>query len=73
MPSALEIEFFIFFARELAFVANRKNTDEHVVLLAWSGDDVERPTCLEFEQEKFIPRIDLQGIDITSFLRFDVV
>ncbi|MQL77786.1 hypothetical protein Taro_010228 [Colocasia esculenta] len=42
-------------------VANRKNTDDHVVLLSWSADgDRKRPVALEFEQEKFIPRIELQ-------------
>ncbi|XP_078437688.1 nuclear pore complex protein [Wolffia australiana] len=45
---------------DLAFIANRKNTDDHVVLMAWSGDDVKMPICLEFEQDKFIPRIELQ-------------
>uniref|UniRef100_A0A1D1Z7S4 Nuclear pore complex protein Nup214 n=1 Tax=Anthurium amnicola TaxID=1678845 RepID=A0A1D1Z7S4_9ARAE len=59
---------------DLAIAANRKNTDEHVVLLAWSTNDGGKtPIALEFEQEKFIPRIELQenrdenlllGIDI---------
>ncbi|CAA6654504.1 unnamed protein product [Spirodela intermedia] len=71
--SQLNIFLPFYVARDLALVANRKNTDEHVVLLAWSGEDGKGPIGLEFEQEKFIPRIELQeSRDENLLLGFDI-
>ena len=49
--------------RGLAHVANRRNMDDHVVLLELPVNHKrEEAVALELEQERFFPRIELQGI-----------
>ncbi|XP_042481599.1 nuclear pore complex protein NUP214 isoform X2 [Macadamia integrifolia] len=46
---------------ELAFVANRKNTDEHIVLLGWSLDEQHKEAAvISLNRDKWLPRIELQ-------------
>ncbi|KAK2641566.1 hypothetical protein Ddye_023329 [Dipteronia dyeriana] len=46
---------------ELAFAANRKNTDQHVVLLGWSlGDEKNDVAVVDIDRDKWLPRIELQ-------------
>ncbi|KAJ8440184.1 hypothetical protein Cgig2_023949 [Carnegiea gigantea] len=44
---------------ELAFVANRKNTDEHIMLFAWSHADGQ-VSVVHIERDKLIPRVEYQ-------------
>ncbi|KAK9122552.1 hypothetical protein Sjap_012154 [Stephania japonica] len=46
----------------LAFVANQKNTDQHIVLFGWSfNDDQKEGAVIELSQEdRWLPRIGLQ-------------
>jgi len=48
------------FCSELAFVANRKNTDEHIMLFAWSHVDGQ-VSVVHIERDKLIPRVEYQG------------
>ncbi|XP_059429559.1 nuclear pore complex protein NUP214 isoform X2 [Corylus avellana] len=49
---------------ELAITANRKNTDGHIVLLGWSpGDEINEVAVVDIEQDKWLPRIELQEND----------
>ncbi|XP_026661439.2 nuclear pore complex protein NUP214 isoform X2 [Phoenix dactylifera] len=46
---------------ELVLAANKKNIDQHVRLLKWSEDDNTREVVfLEFQNDKYTPRVDLQ-------------
>ncbi|KAK3204827.1 hypothetical protein Dsin_018873 [Dipteronia sinensis] len=46
---------------ELAFAANRKNTDQHVVLLGLSlGDEKNDVAVVDIDRDKWLPRIELQ-------------
>lgn len=48
--------------RELLLSSNKKNVDQHVVLLKWcSNEDDRHVVSLEFQSDKYTPRIDLQG------------
>ncbi|KAJ4834204.1 hypothetical protein Tsubulata_020557 [Turnera subulata] len=48
----------------LAVVANRKNTDQHIVLLRWSVDgDADEVTAVDIERDTWLPRIELQEND----------
>lgn len=52
----------ILFFSKLAFVANRKNTDQHIVLLGWSfGDEKNDVAVIDIDRDKWLPRIELQG------------
>ncbi|CAN1294619.1 Nuclear pore complex protein NUP214 [Linum perenne] len=45
----------------VAIAANRKNTDEHIMLLGWSVGDVETETAvLDIDRDTCRPRIELQ-------------
>lgn len=47
---------------ELAIIANRKNTDEHIVLLGWSvGNEGSDVAVVDIDRDKWLPRIELQG------------
>lgn len=46
---------------ELAFLANRKNMDQHIVLLGWSKDDNKEAVMIEILNDAWVPRIDFQG------------
>ncbi|XP_050220450.1 nuclear pore complex protein NUP214 isoform X2 [Mercurialis annua] len=46
----------------LAITANKKNTDQHIMLLRWSvEDDMSETTIVDFDRDTWIPRIHLQG------------
>ncbi|GLU19614.1 hypothetical protein SLE2022_358540 [Rubroshorea leprosula] len=46
---------------ELAVAANRKNTDQHIVLLGWSlGEEKGEAAVVDIERDNFLPRIELQ-------------
>ncbi|XP_020085929.1 nuclear pore complex protein NUP214 isoform X4 [Ananas comosus] len=46
---------------ELVLASNKKNVDEHVILLKWSlKDDKTEVLSLEFQSDKYTPRIELQ-------------
>ncbi|GAV70464.1 hypothetical protein CFOL_v3_13962 [Cephalotus follicularis] len=46
---------------ELAIIANRKNTDQHILLLGWSlGDEKSEATAVDIERDNWLPRIELQ-------------
>lgn len=48
---------------KLAITANRKNIDEHIVLLDWSpGNDKTAVSIVDIDRETFLPRIGLQGM-----------
>lgn len=52
-----------FFYRELLLSSSKKNVDQHVVLLKWcSNEDDKHVVSLEFQSDKYTPRIDLQGV-----------
>lgn len=54
--------FFLGSCRELVLASNKKNVDEHVILLKWSlKDDKTEVLSLEFQSDKYTPRIELQG------------
>nr|XP_029124017.1 nuclear pore complex protein NUP214 isoform X3 [Elaeis guineensis] len=54
-------------------VANKKNVDDHVRLLKWSEDDNTREVVfLEFRNDKYTPRILLQGKELTSIGNKDI-
>ncbi|KAJ0021493.1 hypothetical protein Pint_31483 [Pistacia integerrima] len=49
---------------ELAITANRKNTDQHIVLLGWSlGDEETDVAVVDINRDKWLPRIELQDND----------
>ncbi|KAL7614428.1 hypothetical protein Lser_V15G07327 [Lactuca serriola] len=45
---------------EIAFVANRKNTDQHIVLFGWSSDKNNEAEMIEITNDAWIPTINLQ-------------
>ncbi|KAF8398618.1 hypothetical protein HHK36_017549 [Tetracentron sinense] len=46
---------------ELAIAANRKNTDQHIVLLGWSLDDEQKEAVvMDLDRDNWLPRIELQ-------------
>ncbi|XP_039039526.1 nuclear pore complex protein NUP214-like [Hibiscus syriacus] len=45
---------------ELAIAANRKNTDQHIVLLSWSLGEMSEASVVDIERDKWLPRIELQ-------------
>ncbi|KAI9121816.1 hypothetical protein K1719_007206 [Acacia pycnantha] len=45
---------------QLAINANRKNTDEHIVLLGWSVDDKSEVVVVDIDRDNWVPRIELQ-------------
>lgn len=61
---------FVFYSSELAILANKKNTDQHIVLLGRSPNLEDSDVAvIEFDRDKWLPRIDLQG-KLTIFLLF---
>ncbi|XP_021759023.1 nuclear pore complex protein NUP214-like [Chenopodium quinoa] len=44
---------------ELAFVSNRKNTDQHIMLFDWSQGD-NQVSVVDIERDSWLPRIELQ-------------
>ncbi|XP_071719698.1 nuclear pore complex protein NUP214 [Rutidosis leptorrhynchoides] len=48
---------------ELAFVANKKNTNEHIALFAWSPNMENGASKIEIETEAWFPTIPLQHND----------
>lgn len=56
--------------RELAFVANKRNTIQHIVLFSWSSDNENGVTIADIEaDDSWLPTIYLQG-NIHSSLFF---
>jgi nuclear pore complex protein Nup214 len=54
--------------RELLLSSNKKNIDQHVVLLKWCyNEDDRRVVSLEFQSDKYTPRIDLQGVQVEYY------
>jgi len=55
--------FFKIFFRDLMVASNKKSIDEHIALLKWPSahDDEKTVTYLEMLEDKYSPRIDLQG------------
>lgn len=50
------------FCSEFAFVSNRKNTDQHIMLFDWTQGD-NRVSVIEIERDdNLTPRILLQGM-----------
>ena len=49
--------------RDLMVASNKKSIDEHIALLKWPSahDDEKTVTYLEMLEDKYSPRIDLQG------------
>ncbi|XVE70344.1 hypothetical protein DITRI_Ditri10aG0065100 [Diplodiscus trichospermus] len=45
---------------ELAIAANRKNTDQHIVLLSWALDEMNEVSVVDIERDNWLPRIELQ-------------
>ncbi|XVF37288.1 hypothetical protein REPUB_Repub19eG0133100 [Reevesia pubescens] len=45
---------------ELAIAANRKNTDQHIVLLSWSLGEMGEASVVDIERDNWLPRIELQ-------------
>ncbi|XP_011025100.1 PREDICTED: nuclear pore complex protein NUP214 isoform X2 [Populus euphratica] len=46
---------------ELAITANKKNTDQHIVLLGWSvEDEMSETAVIDIERDTWLPRIELQ-------------
>ncbi|KAK8697533.1 hypothetical protein V6N13_113676 [Hibiscus sabdariffa] len=45
---------------ELAIAANRKNTDQHIVLLSWSLSEMSEASVVDIERDNWLPRIELQ-------------
>ncbi|XP_022730110.1 nuclear pore complex protein NUP214 isoform X2 [Durio zibethinus] len=45
---------------ELAIAANRKNTDQHIVLLSWSLGEMSEASVVDIERDNWLPRIELQ-------------
>ncbi|GMI89125.1 LONO 1, embryo defective 1011 [Hibiscus trionum] len=45
---------------ELAIAANRKNTDQHIVLLSWSLSETSEASVVDIERDNWLPRIELQ-------------
>lgn len=46
---------------KLAIVANRNNTDQHIVLLGWLQEVENEVAVIDIERDKSLPRIELQG------------
>ncbi|CAN6443077.1 unnamed protein product [Victoria cruziana] len=47
---------------ELAITANRKSIDDHIVLLGWFEDQkLKEPKIIEFQQDKWMPRIQMKA------------
>ncbi|PSR90284.1 Nuclear pore complex protein [Actinidia chinensis var. chinensis] len=46
---------------ELAITANRKNTDQHIVLFGWSQDDKKEAAVIDILRDTLCPKIALQG------------
>ncbi|KAH9620316.1 hypothetical protein KSS87_021713 [Heliosperma pusillum] len=44
---------------EFAFVSNRKNTDQHIMLFSWSQGD-SRVSVVDIERDDWLPRIELK-------------
>ena len=47
---------------ELAITANRKNTDQHIVLFGWSQDDKKEAAVIDILRDTLCPKIALQGV-----------
>jgi hypothetical protein len=52
--------------------SNKKIIDEHIALLKWpsTNEDEKTVKCLEMLEDKYSPRIDLQGESFTRKLWF---
>ncbi|XP_052887618.1 nuclear pore complex protein NUP214 isoform X3 [Gossypium arboreum] len=48
---------------KLAIAANRKNTDQHIVLLSWSLGETGEASVVDIERDNWLPRIELQDND----------
>lgn len=53
--------------RDIMVASNKKCIDEHIALLKWPSthDDKKTVKCLEMLEDKYSPRIDLQGESYT--------
>ncbi|KAF7836922.1 nuclear pore complex protein NUP214 isoform X2 [Senna tora] len=52
---------FVHIIDQLAINANKKNTDQHIVLLGWSvDDDKSEAVIVDIERDNWVPRIELQ-------------
>ena len=51
------------FFRDLMVASNKKSIEDHIALLKWPSahDDEKTVTYLEMLEDKYSPRIDLQG------------
>lgn len=47
---------------ELAITANRKSTDQHIVLFGWSLDDKNEAAVIDILRDTLCPKIALQGV-----------
>lgn len=59
--SDIGLTWFLFYYSQLAFIANRKNVDQHIVLFDWSTDDKKEAAMIEILNDAWTPRIDCQG------------
>lgn len=58
---------------EVTLASNRKAVDQHILLLKWSVEDNRRVVFLEFKNDKYTPKIDLQeNGDDNTILGFSV-
>ncbi|XP_024935026.2 nuclear pore complex protein NUP214 isoform X2 [Ziziphus jujuba] len=48
---------------ELAFTANKKNMDQHLVYLGWSLGEEKEVAVVDIQRDKWLPRIELQEND----------
>lgn len=59
---------FLQFYRDLMVASNKRSIDEHIALLKWPSTHADENTlkCLEMLEDKYSPRIDLQGESYTK-------
>ena len=47
--------------KELAIIANKSNTDQHIFYLGWSlGEENNEVVVIEIERDNWLPRIELK-------------
>ena len=57
---------FVFVSRKLAFIANRKNLSQHIVILDWSQDgNKNEPAIVELLNDAWRAYIESQGAQIS--------
>lgn len=54
--------YFLIYCSKLGIAANRKNTDQHIILFSWLLEVV----AVDIDRDKWLPRIELQGL--SSFI-----